>query len=74
MHPSKLFSVSIYLYIDIANASILAARKTCSGVTTSYVSCKESDGNCDAIPSCHNHFFWRTCYCPSGQTMQCHGC
>jgi hypothetical protein len=72
MHFSKLFLVSIYLYIGIANASVLAKRKTCA--VNDPVACAYSDASCTVgAASCHNHVLWQTCYC-SGGTVDCRGC
>ena len=64
MYVSKSFLVSIYLYISIANASILARGKACvAGATPG---CRDGS-TCDKnAVHCTDHFIWHTCYCSSG--------
>lgn len=62
MHLSKLFLVSLYVYTNTANASVLGKRWPC-------ITCKSADGK-RIEPKCV-FLFWNgcdICSCPSGST------
>ena len=65
MHLSKLFLVSVWVYIGVANASILEKRKSC-GLQGGPATCLDDKGGCLGWASCHNHWFWWTCRCSTG--------